>query len=268
MPLTRRASARECARTSTTAAPLPPDAPALLRAIESSADTAAHFVPAECVGMLVLVSKAMRAVLQKARLPASVQVCHIGTPACYACLDLHPSQQTHMPTREQTATTASGQCIAQGLKHLSRFSTITEFHYSAGSQSLHMPASLAKALQCQRLSVLCLASANMRNPATGHLASVVEACETLQHLDISRTLLGDALMLQLAPVLGKHRTLESLDLTMCWLGTDGAHWLSGIFQPALKILKLSNNNVRRHTSFLCGMLRARLAERPCCFADA
>lgn len=168
-------------------------------------------------------------------------------------------EKAHMASHEQTAKTASGKCIAQGLEDLSRFSTITEFHYSAGSQSLHMPESLAKALKCLQLSVLCLASANMRNPATRHLATVVEACETLQRLDISRTLLGDDLMHDLAPVLGKHATLESLDLTMCWLGEDGAHWLPNIFQPALKILKLSNNNVRTHTCSVHAWLSARSA---------
>ena len=100
MPLTRQASARKRACKSTTAAkqhgtPLPPDAPALLRAIASSADTAAHFVPENYVWKLLLVSKTMRAVLEKARLPASVQVCRmqtlacrILTLACYVCL--HP----------------------------------------------------------------------------------------------------------------------------------------------------------------------------------
>lgn len=155
--------------------------------------------------------------------------------------------------------TAPAKSIAQGLKDLSRFSTITEFHYTPGSQSLHMPASLAKALKCQQLSVLCLAFANMRNPATRHLASVVKACGTLQRLDISRTLLGDDLMKQLVPVLGKHATLESLDLTMCWLGKDGAHWLPGIFQPKLKILKLSNNNVRTHACSVHAFLSTRAA---------
>jgi len=82
MPLTRQASARKRACKSTTAAklpctPLPPDASALLRAIESSADTAAHFVPAASVSMLVLVSKSMRKVLEEVLLCASVQVCHI-----------------------------------------------------------------------------------------------------------------------------------------------------------------------------------------------
>ncbi|MGB1607077.1 MAG: hypothetical protein ACPIOQ_80875, partial [Promethearchaeia archaeon] len=213
MPLTRKPSARKRARKSTTAAkphgtPLPADAPALLRAIEQSPDTAAHYVPAKYVGMLVLVSKTMRAVLHKARLPARVQVCCIWTLACYVCLfpmrpsvgmcpHLHPIQRTHMPTCEQTAKTASGQCIAQGLKDLSRFSCITEFYYTHRSQSLNMPASLANALKCQQLSVLCLALANMRDPATRHLASVVKACGTLQRLDISRTLLGDDLMKQL-----------------------------------------------------------------------
>ena len=93
MPLTRQDSARKRACKSTTAAkppctPLPPDASALLRAIESSADTAAYFVPADHLWKLLLVSKTMRAVLQKARLPASVQVCRIQTLACYVCL--HP----------------------------------------------------------------------------------------------------------------------------------------------------------------------------------
>lgn len=82
MPLTRQPSARKRARKSTTAAkppctPLPPDASALLRAIEQSPDTAARYVPEKYVGMLVLVSNTMRAVLQQARLPASVQVCRI-----------------------------------------------------------------------------------------------------------------------------------------------------------------------------------------------
>ena len=96
MPATRQPSARKRARKSTTAAkppctPLPPDASALLRTIESSADTAVHFVPVESVSMLVLVSKTMRAVLQQARLPASVQVSHIYTlcllrvSACWCC---------------------------------------------------------------------------------------------------------------------------------------------------------------------------------------
>lgn len=104
MPLTRQPSARKSARKSTTAAkppctPLPPDASALLRAIESSADTAAHYVPARYLCMLLLVSKTMRAVLQQARPPASVQVCRIQTLACYACL--HPMravlQQARLP---------------------------------------------------------------------------------------------------------------------------------------------------------------------------
>lgn len=93
MPLTRKSPARKRARKSTTAAkphgtPLPADAPALLRAIEQSPDTGAHYVPAKYVRMLVLVSNRMRAVLQKARLPARVQVCRIRiqTLACYACL--------------------------------------------------------------------------------------------------------------------------------------------------------------------------------------
>lgn len=81
MPPTRQPSARKRARKSTTAAkppctPLPPDASALLRAIESSADTAALFVPADSVSMMLRVSNSMRVVLQNARLPASVQVCH------------------------------------------------------------------------------------------------------------------------------------------------------------------------------------------------
>ena len=57
-----------------------------------------------------------------------------------------------------------------------------------------MPASMAKALKPQQLTVLCLACANMRNPATPHLATVVEGCENLQSLDISKTYLGDGLM--------------------------------------------------------------------------
>jgi hypothetical protein len=95
MPRTRQDYARKRARESTTAAkphgtPLPPDASALLRAIESSADAAAYYVPADHLLMLLLVSKKMRAVLQQARLPASVQVCRIQTLACYACL--HPTR--------------------------------------------------------------------------------------------------------------------------------------------------------------------------------
>jgi len=81
MPPTREPSGRKRARKSTTAAeppctPLPPDAPALLRVIESSADTAGLFVPAERVSMLVRVSWSMRKVLEKVCLSASVQVCH------------------------------------------------------------------------------------------------------------------------------------------------------------------------------------------------
>jgi Ran GTPase-activating protein (RanGAP) involved in mRNA processing and transport len=157
--------------------------------------------------------------------------------------------------------------MAEGLMNLSQFCTITEFYYTPGSQSLHMPASLAKALKCQQLSVLCLASANMRNPATGHLATVVEACKKLQRLDISHTYLGDSLMKQLAPALGKCTTLQTLELTMCCLGRDGAHWLPGIFQPALKILNLSNNHVRTHTGAVmpCSL---HLAERACYCAES
>ena len=82
MPRTRQDYARKRARKSTTVAkshgtPLPPDASALLRAIESSADAAAYYVPARYLCMLLLVSKTMRRVLQQARLPASVQVCRI-----------------------------------------------------------------------------------------------------------------------------------------------------------------------------------------------
>jgi len=157
--------------------------------------------------------------------------------------------------------------IAQGLVKLGQFCRIIEFHYDPGSQSLHMPASLAKALKCQQLSVLCLAFANMRNPATRYLATVIEACETLQRLDLSYTYLRDGLMQKLAPALGRCRRLQSLDLTKCLLGRDGAHWLPDIFQPALVVLKLSNNHVRTHTgaAVACSL---HLAERACSCADS
>lgn len=178
---------------------------------------------------------------------------------------------TDLRSHGQTSETASGKSIAQGLANLRQFCTITEFHYTPGSKSLHMPASMAKALECPELSVLCLAFANMRKPATGYLAKVVEACKKLQRLDLSNTYLGDARMEQLAPVLGKCTTLQWLNLSMCNLGRDGAHWLPGIFQPELMILKLSNNHVRTHTGtgVACFRHRAeRACKRACCLADS
>lgn len=174
--------------------------------------------------------------------------------------------RTDLRSHEQTLKTASAKSIAQGLTKLSQFCTITEFYDTPGRQYPHMPESLAKALKCQRLSVLCLASANMRNPAMRYLATVVEACENLQRLDFSKTYIGDALMQQLAPALGKCTTLQSLDLTMCCLGRDGAHWLPGIFQPALTILKLSNNHVRTHTDAVVACF-LHVVEHACCLAD-
>jgi Ran GTPase-activating protein (RanGAP) involved in mRNA processing and transport len=125
---------------------------------------------------------------------------------------------------------------------------------------------MAKALKPQQLSFLCLACANMSNPATRHLATVVEGWENLQRLDISKTYLGDDRMQQLAPALGKSKTLQSLDFTWCYLGKDGAQWLPGIFQPALRILKLSHNEVRTHTGAVAACC-VHLAEHACCFAD-
>lgn len=126
---------------------------------------------------------------------------------------------------------------------------------------------MAKALEPQQLSVLCLAFANMPDPATRYLATVVEGCENLQRLDISKTYLGDGLMKELAPALGKSTTLQSLDFTSCHLGKEGAHWLPSIFQPALRILNLSNNWVRTHTGAVAACC-VHLAEHACRFADS
>ena len=263
MPLTRKPSAPKRARKSATAAkppctPLPADAPALLRAIESSADTAAHYVPARYLCMLLLVSKTMRRVLQQARLPASVRLYHAQVLRPSPALDC----TTHLRGHGQATKTASAESIVQGLGNLSKLCIIKEFYFSPGRQFAKMPASMAKALKPQQLSVLCLAYANMPNPATRHLATVVEGCERLQRLDISKTYLGDARMLQLAPALSKSTALQSLDLTMCCLGRDGAHWLPGIFQPALRILKLSNNHVRTHRGAVVACC-VHLAEHAC-----
>ena len=235
----------------------------------------------------------MRAVLRQARLPASLQVCRIQTLACYACLHpmravlqmarlpasvrlyhaqvLRPSPAldctTHLRGHGQTSETATAESIVQGLGNLSKLCTITEVYFSPGRQFAQMPASMAKALKPQQLSVLCLACANMPNPATRHLATVVQGCENLQRLDISKTYLGDGLMKELAPALGKSTTLQSLDVAWCYLGKDGAHWLPGIFQPALRILKLSHNEVRTHTGAVAAC-RVHLAEHACRLAHS
>jgi Ran GTPase-activating protein (RanGAP) involved in mRNA processing and transport len=157
----------------------------------------------------------------------------------------------HVRRNEQATNTAAGKCIANGLARLSAFGKIRAAEFKSRSVALHMPKSLCKALiNCQELSRLCLAFANMRHPATDYLGMVVIACTKLQHLDISGTFLGNQLMKTLQAPLLARTSLRSLDLAMCDLGEDSSRSLAAVLQglqSSLTRLNLDHNNVRTCT---------------------
>lgn len=127
-----------------------------------------------------------------------------------------------------------------------------------------MPASLCNALvKCEELCFLSLAFANMRNAATKHLATVVQACSKLEYLDISNTFLGDTCMQLLANALRKCKKLHSLDLTKCSLGGKGGQWVAGMFQASLTSLKLSNNHVSPDTTRCLARTQTQPGHAPC-----
>jgi hypothetical protein len=265
MPAARQASARKRARKSTIAAepirtPLPPDAPPLLQAIDACGDIALSLMPAHRVAMLARVSNTMRAAMQDARPPASVQVRHLCTHHLCLCTSLHPCPHARLHSRihtcmhKQTANTASPKDIAQGLKNLGQFCSIAEVYYSCQHQPVRMCADLRKAfVQCEELTSLSLAYVKMQKDGASFLAVVVRACSKLRCLDISKILVGDRRMQQvLAPALGECTTLDTLNMTMCGLGGEGSRALAAIFQSSLTSLKLNHNHVRYRTRTLAG----------------
>ena len=248
MPRARRAAAPR-----PRCIPLPADAPALLRAMDSCRDLVQALVPAKCVTRLLRVSKTTRAVLENAhprRLCRFVAPVHL--PArLYTRVQTPVHARTDIRRHEQTSETASPKCIARGLKNLYRFGSITEVYFGRGYKSVWISPGLRTALvQCNGLLSLCLSYVKMRRDGAGLLADVVRACSQLRHLDISGSLLGDDHMKRLAPALGKHTTLDSLDLTFCALGKENSCALAGGFPSSLTRLKLNHNHVRYCTQTL------------------
>lgn len=162
---------------------------------------------------------------------------------------------------KQTAKTASPKDIAQGLRNLSQFCSITDVYYSCQHQPVRMCADLRKAcVQCEDLTSLSLAYIRMQQDGAGFLAIVFKACRKLRCLDMHKILVGDRRMQVIAPALGECTTLDTLNMTMCGLGGEGSRALAAMFQSSLTSLNLNHNHVRYRTR----TLNARSASvQPC-----